>query len=495
MLHVATKSVSACAVTVTLPQDVRHSKWYRNYAFYCFCGFGDTDEVRDLGFAPKTGEMDILGNRPVVHSNVKGAVAYGTTVRHHGGSNPGEKDVDVYIPNPSNNNHAAAYYCAIPPIPIQGSIAFTPKYDKHYQHCVIKCSISGNAKSISVDVSVDLGEYTYDNGKTEGTTSGRVSVVVTDDRWGEKTVHAPLGRNSIVSHSKMAVWVTYAFPRSVDPLTTLYTGQLIAGFKPSIGRIQLQHSFLAASRLTSGDSKAILDAFQSMRLASFNGLAFTRDTSRLMRDTSRLVRDLRGAKKDPRKLASVWLSYRYGHRLYYQDCKKIGKAVTQSMKQRPLKFRGRHVESLELFPGTTTRVEYNFTLYVSASCLTDLSFVQAIRSLDFWPSAENLWDLLPYSFIADWFINISDVCRRYDAVGDILMFPIKGALQSVKISTRSVSNPSHGAGYADVTYYARLPLTPITLSTTLLSMNLSFADGISLLHATDAFALAVSRKR
>lgn len=494
MLHVATKSVAACTVEVILPYDVMQTAKSQRYGFYRYCGETESDEVRDLGAPPTTGEMDLLGNRPVIHSNVVGDVTYGTYTERVDGGSIGTRDVILHIPDSIDNRVAGVYYCTYSPMHVQGTASVNPRYDSSYSYCRITCSISGNATSITVTVKVDVGPYTHPRtGKVERSLSGYTSVVLTRGQFFGQA-WSPCGRIS-KTDSQTGTKVRCAWPRTVASHDVLYSESVIGGFWPTISMIQLQHVFLAASRITIGDSKAMLDAFQGMRLASFNGLAFTKDTSRLIRDTSQLIRDIKGVRKDPKRLASIWLSYRYGHRLYYKDCQTIRKAVVDSSKRRPLKFRGKHTEYLELFPGQVTRVEYNFTLYVSSSCLTDLSFVAAIRSLDFWPSAENLWDLVPYSFVADWFLNITDLCKRYDASLDILKFPIRGALQSVKISTETVSNHSAGSGNATVTLYLRTPLTPATLSTTLLSASLSLADGISLLHTADALALAISRRR
>lgn len=493
MLNIATQSVAACAVTVTLPPEVRYSKYYRNYGFYRFCGNTSSDEVEDLGFAPKTGEMDRLGNRPVIHSNVVGAVHYGTTTRIHTGE-PGSNEVVLYIPNSINKDIASAYYCAAAPMVVSETATLVPRFDKRFASCRITCTISGSPESINVTVKVDVGAYTDPKtGKRERSVNGHVSVVLTRDRRKVVDVASPCGRESN-TRSKMLVTVKGAFPKSVNNHGSAYATQLIYGFTPSIGRVQLAHSLLVARRITIGDSKAISDAFESIRLASFNGLAFTRDTTKLVRDTSRLVRDLRAVRKDPRRIASIWLSYRYGHRLYYQDCKSLMRGLSTVGRAKPLKFRGRHIETISLFPGTTTRVEYNFTLYCSPFCLADTSLETQLRSLDFWPSAENLWDLLPYSFLADWFIDVSDICKRYDMRSDILRYPILGAVQSVKCTTTSTVNISSGSGSAVITYYVRMPLTPAKLSTTLLSMNLSLMTGISLVHAADAFALAVLKR-
>lgn len=493
MLRIATQSVAACAVTVTLPSEVRYSRYYRNYGFYCFCGTSSTDAVRDLGSAPKNGGMDRLGNRPVVHSNVKGSVSYGTKVRRHEGD-PGSNDVILYIPNSKDNRNASAQYCAVMPMICEGSTTLVPRFDNRFASCRITCSIAGDATRISVTVKVDLGPYTNPRtGAKSEVSNGYASLVLTPDHP-VIDAYYHCGRKSNTG-SKMGVTVRCAFPRSVTSFDSVYADKLIPGFEPRIWQIQLAHQLFVARRITIGDSKAISDAFQAIRLASFNGLAFTRDTSRLLQDTSRLVRDLRKVRRQPRRIASIWLSYRYGHRLYYKDCMELRKAASNINHQKPLKFRGRHTEIIHLFKGSTTRVEHNFTLYCDRFCSADQDLESGLRSLDFWPSAENLWDLVPYSFVADWFINITDICKRYDMRQDILRYPIRGAVLSVKCTTTSAVSHSQGCGEASVTYYVRMPLTPAALSTTLLSLNLSLMTGLSLVHVADAFALAVSRRR
>lgn len=476
-------------MTINLPRDVAIDAYHRNFGFYCFCGRSEDTRTVDLGGPPVDGEMDALGNRPVVHSNVIGESFQGTKLKLHDGK-PASCDAILYI---STGRTAGTYYNTYLPQPVYGTAVISPPHNGRYEYCKIICSISGDDKTQTITAQVKLGPYRGKKGKVEPSVSGCITKVRTDN---SQTVdYAVCGRTSLGSNSKMGLTIQSAFSKKSLAPSDQAERMLIRGFKPPVYIVQLAHIFLMNRRITIGDDKAILDAFSNLRYAAFNGLAFTKDTSRLVRDTFRLVRDFKRVKHDPSRLGSIWLSYRYGHRLYFNDCRTLLQAADSVRRARPLKFRGRHVEELSIFEGTKTRVECNFTLYASPFCLQDLGFEQTLRALDFWPSAENLWDLVPYSFIADWFINLTDVCRRYDAQADMLRFPIKGALQSVKISTQSIVGNSAGAGYATVTLYNRTPLTPAKLSTLLSSVTLSVMDGMSLLHLADALALAVSRRR
>lgn len=486
MLKASLQRCAAVGIQVTLPQEVG---FRASFAWAGFAYDGSASESVDLGSRPHDGEMDTLGNRSVYHSNVKGSVTYGTRVYRWA---PG--DIILRIPNARDNNVMGLYYNSTPPVLTDGSFALSPKHDERFAYCHISGGFSGDANSVRVHIKVDVGRFfNKETGHWEETVNAEASDVLSPGHRGA-TINCHCGRRS-AGGSVAVVSFLAVFPR--DPNESIpeqYWKQIFYDFKPSISKIQLAHHLVAVARTTAGDTKAISDAFQSIRLASFNGLAFTRDTSRLIRDTSRLIRDIRKVRHDPRRLGSIWLSYRYGHRLYYSDCQKLRKGLEDVRKVKPIRFRGRHTEVLTLLPGTETTITYNFTLYASSFSTTDLDLGSTIRSLDFWPSAENLWDLVPYSFVCDWFVNLTDICKRYDMRQDILRFPIKGAVQSVKLATRSVSESSQGSGYADVTLYIRTPLTPASLSTTLLSMNLSFLDGVSLLHTADALALAMKKR-
>lgn len=67
---------------------------------------------------------------------------------------------------------------------------------------------------------------------------------------------------------------------------------------------------------------------------------------------------------------------------------------------------------------------------------TDDNFSQMVRKLrssGFYPSPQNLWDLVPYSFVLDWFIDIGGFLERFDSGQRLGQLPILGCTTSAKV--------------------------------------------------------------
>jgi len=59
--------------------------------------------------------------------------------------------------------------------------------------------------------------------------------------------------------------------------------------------------------------------------------------------------------------------------------------------------------------------------------------IQRVESAGFMPTFENIWDLVPYSFVLDWFINVGDFLERVDTRLRLLRLNIRYATLSQKL--------------------------------------------------------------
>lgn len=58
--------------------------------------------------------------------------------------------------------------------------------------------------------------------------------------------------------------------------------------------------------------------------------------------------------------------------------------------------------------------------------------VKTMRSSGFYPSPQNLWDLIPYSFVVDWFVDIGSFLERFDSGIRLGELPILACTSSQK---------------------------------------------------------------
>lgn len=61
---------------------------------------------------------------------------------------------------------------------------------------------------------------------------------------------------------------------------------------------------------------------------------------------------------------------------------------------------------------------------------------ERLRDIGTFPSVDNLWDLVPYSFVIDWFINVGDMLESLDDRFRIATLPIEYVTRSSKLEIR-----------------------------------------------------------
>lgn len=81
----------------------------------------------------------------------------------------------------------------------------------------------------------------------------------------------------------------------------------------------------------------------------------------------------------------------------------------------------------------------------------DCDFVRLIReteSLGILPTLENLWDLVPFSFVVDWFTHLGDFLERVDSKARILRFNVRYVTLSHKHTRTKIIYPSRVQPYS-----------------------------------------------
>lgn len=173
--------------------------------------------------------------------------------------------------------------------------------------------------------------------------------------------------------------------------------------------------------------------------------------SNAVRDISSAMRDVRagrfqkaaqrlGLRRTPkhvsanRSFASNWLEYRYGWRLIVMDVDGAVKHLAQSMIDRPpiLRVKSNVTNSR---PGSVLEgwTGWRFAALGDESCYRKVSyFINSGASITYKYRITNLrlsnlnqlglinpaslaWELIPFSFVVDWFLNVGDVLKSLSA--------------------------------------------------------------------------------
>jgi hypothetical protein len=202
----------------------------------------------------------------------------------------------------------------------------------------------------------------------------------------------------------------------------------------------------------------------------------------------------RGWKALPRTASDLWLEWRYGWRLLGFEIEAVTKAINHPIKH--LFVEGRsgeshvvdYTEEGEVFPllHWATRV----SAHTSVRHHHDISIRGNVNGKVKLQSSNVLvspvitgWELIPYSFVLDWFVNVGDVLKSYKAlmladytfaIGVKRSWALTGTIDSVISHDAAYTSPSAG-GFATHTGETRirmprtqpslLPQLPVDLTT------------------------------
>lgn len=125
------------------------------------------------------------------------------------------------------------------------------------------------------------------------------------------------------------------------------------------------------------------------------------DVAKLLHNPGSLVKDFRKLKIKPSTCArgaqDMWLKYRYVYNTSISDIEEITRYCTQLAGDR-LIFRSKAKEGI----GT-------MTCKVITELSDDLSAFGRLQKYGVAPDLYNIWDMVPYSFVVDWFTDIGSI--------------------------------------------------------------------------------------
>jgi hypothetical protein len=148
---------------------------------------------------------------------------------------------------------------------------------------------------------------------------------------------------------------------------------------------------------------------------------------------------------NPASWASAWLSARFADRLTIADSREIVIAFKELFNESlrkmydicgtlTFKTRARKTWAVECDEFSQASYLANYTVYFSnADGGSDLmKFIRTAYEWDFYPTLGNLWDLVPYSFVADWFLNIGGLFEKIDASIQTNYYSFHKVIKSIK---------------------------------------------------------------
>lgn len=240
----------------------------------------------------------------------------------------------------------------------------------------------------------------------------------------------------------------------------------------------------------------VSDAMAGLRLLHINSIAYLRDSVELRRSLS-VFRQLKKHPLSKKTWANLWLTYRYGLRLYALDTISIAKAIKKEVSHAGDRFQSARAVRTDTIPalfGNSIERTCRVKVYADKYSIGEMGLYEAIRSLDFVPSLANSWDLIPYSFVIDWFLPIGNILSRFDAIADVDTLHTRSCVASVKhVKQDHISGLFRCSGDVKHTCYQRKVISPNDLSSMLASLSVELFDGINLIHFFDGLGLRFQR--
>lgn len=150
------------------------------------------------------------------------------------------------------------------------------------------------------------------------------------------------------------------------------------------------------------------------------------------------------------RLSDAYLGYNYGLRNQVSDYISIVQGLEETLKVRErqplIALRASHRVNV---PGTTIKKEYHYKIRYRPQSSQGGALLRALREYSLLPTFSAAWDLVPFSFVVDWFYSFQRELDRFQFRTDYLLYDIVATTKSEK-TTFTIADTSLADEYADL---------------------------------------------
>lgn len=186
-----------------------------------------------------------------------------------------------------------------------------------------------------------------------------------------------------------------------------------------------------------------VDIIDGLKIWDGNGFEFLSDVNavRQIVDVAKLALSIKKGAilKD---LSSLYLSANFGALNTLRDYRSIADSISDEL-SRCYMARGRMYRKQQArgsltvpFLGSDFVCHNNMTAYVCGQSQDTRRLMNAFKSLDsigLYPDRAAVWELVPFSFVLDWFSNLGDILQRRDAMYWRQYYDIAAVIGSYKL--------------------------------------------------------------
>lgn len=166
-----------------------------------------------------------------------------------------------------------------------------------------------------------------------------------------------------------------------------------------------------------GFYRAYYTAFDNLPQAQQNLIANICDIVRAIKSFSSGFKELKSVIEAGKE---AWLTYRYVYNTTISDAKEIEKLAER------LYDLTSSSSNLVSYGGCTIGgITYHCAIVVDASSFIPDDILSGFKQLGGRINLTNLWDMIPFSFMVDWFMDVSSILERFDTWVESGELPIK----------------------------------------------------------------------
>lgn len=234
-----------------------------------------------------------------------------------------------------------------------------------------------------------------------------------------------------------------------------------------------------------------LQCAENTRCVTINSLAYVNDLKNLVSEVRDIISLARG-NVSAKTLSSAFLEYKYGLRLTTSDTTELVSALLTDIKS--VYGVDGHSVTKARYTSTTSQgysLEEHLKIYFDPKDDLTKSLLRFLDEWDALPTRENVWDLIPFSFVVDWFTGIGDLLQQADNEDRLSRLDILSSVYSTKLIVPVTwSTQDYGSFQLSLVYYERQILDTLPAPT----FQLPSTDGL-FNHWLEATALLVSNKK
>lgn len=160
------------------------------------------------------------------------------------------------------------------------------------------------------------------------------------------------------------------------------------------------------------------EAYQSLGMADINGVANIKELISFGDEVRSFAKTLEHVPHAAVKnLAAAWLAVHYGFKLTMLDINETLEVFRQHALKRSSLSKCQAVENWSV---DSRRYSARYQVFFDEFANVESYLVRLQNLTDATLTSENLWDMVPWSFVVDWFINVGDLLQSLDNYANLM---------------------------------------------------------------------------